>query len=465
MERREFLSKTVRAGAAWTALSASRVSGANDRLRVGLIGCGGRGTFDARLMRGTPEDIQAVAPDNYHGGNLDPRLKEPRNVEIATLCDVYGTRLNSAKSWAPQAKTEAEFRKVLDDKDIDVVIVATMDQWHAQMMILACEAGKDVYLEKPVMYRVGEAKAMKEAVRRSKRIVQIGTQHRSADHIAEAAKMVQGGKIGEVHFVRVWNYMSRTNFPPVPDDAPPADLNWDAWLGPAPMVPFNRNRLNYRSFMDYTNGLISDYGNHRFDSVHQIMGADTPLKVSSSGMRFDKSRAGDILDTQQATYEYPNFIMSYEACVYNGHGLGGRTPGMRYYGARGADDRPHGMAFYGTEATLFVDRIGMELYPETHGGGRGGQDVPPAPTAERMHINEDEPTPLHTKYFVDFVRSRKEPLPTLGWACEPPPSPASATWLTGRAASSRGTVKRPSSATIPRPTATCSVPTGNPGTW
>src|SRR5208283_4373007 len=113
-------------------------------------------------------------------------------------------------------------------------------------------------------------------------------------------------------------------------------------------------------FMDYTNGIISDFGNHRFDSVHQIMGADTPLKVSSSGMRFDKSRAGDILDTQQATYEYPNFIMS--------------------YGARGADDRPHGMAFYGTEATLFVDRIGMELYPETHGGGRGrgGQSEPPS---------------------------------------------------------------------------------------
>jgi hypothetical protein len=133
-------------------------------------------------------------------------------------------------------------------------------------------------------------------------------------------------------------------------------------------------------------------------------------------MRFDKNRAGDILDFQQATYEYPNFLMSYEACVYNGHGLGGRTPGMRYYGARGTEDRPHGMAFYGTEATLFVDRIGMELYPETHGGGpgRGGQSAPASPPAERMHVNEDEPTPLHTKYFVDFVRSRKEPFANIG---------------------------------------------------
>ena len=105
MERRDFLKTSARAGvAAWTALSASRVYGANDRLRVGLIGCGGRGTFDARLMRGTPEDIQAVAPENYHDGNLDPRLKEPRNVEIAALCDVYGTRLDAAKSGRPRPR-------------------------------------------------------------------------------------------------------------------------------------------------------------------------------------------------------------------------------------------------------------------------------------------------------------------------------------------------------------------------
>jgi len=312
MERRDFLKTSASAGvAAWSAVSASRVYGANDRLRVGLIGCGVRGTFDARLMRGTPEDIQAVAPESYRNGNMDHRLQEPRNVEIATLCDVYESRMTAAKRWAPQAKTEPDFRNVLADKEIDVVLIATPDQWHAQMLILACEAAKDAYLEKPVMYRVGEAQAMIDAVRRNKRIVQIGTQHRSADHIAEAAKMVQSGKIGEVHFVRVWNYMSRMGSAPVPDSEPPAGLNWDAWLGPAPAVPFNRARLNYRSFMDYTNGIISDFGNHRFDSVHQIMGVETPLRVSSSGLRFDKQHAGDILDFQQATYEYPNFILSY----------------------------------------------------------------------------------------------------------------------------------------------------------
>ena len=414
MQRREFLkTSTVTGIAAWTARSADQVRGANDRLRIGLIGCGGRGTFDARLMRGTPEDIQAAAPENYHNGDMDPRLKEPRNVEVAALCDCYESRITSAKRWAPQAKTYAEFRKLLEDKEIDAVIIATPDPWHAQMLVLAVGAGKDVYLEKPVFYRLKEAKTMVDAVRRSKQIVQIGTQHRSGDHFAEAARMVQGGKIGEVHFVRVWNYTARMGAaPPVADSDPPADLNWDAWLGPSPKVPFNRSRLNYRSFMDYTNGLISDFGNHRFDSVHQIMGAETPLKVSSSALRFDRQKAGDLFDFQQATYEYPNFIMSYEASVYNGHGLGGRTAGMRYYGMQGQDDRPHGLAFYGTEATLFVDRIGMELYPERRGGGRGAaaaQSAAPAQPAERLHMNEDEPTPLHTKYFVDYVRNRKEP--------------------------------------------------------
>jgi predicted dehydrogenase len=430
MERRDFLKSTAGAGvAAWTAVSASRVLGANDRLNVGLIGCGGRGTFDARLMRGTPDDIQTVANENYHNGNLDPRLKEPRNVDIMALCDCYGSRVDNARKWAPQAKTYDDFRKLLADKTVDAVIIATQDQWHAQMLILACEAGKDVYLEKPVVYRVGEAKAMIEAVRKSKRIVQVGTQHRSADHIAEAARMVQSGKIGGVHFVRVWNYMGAGfGRGAVPDSAPPADLNWDAWLGPAPQVPFNQSRLGYRNWMDYTNGIISDYGNHRFDSVHQIMGVEIPLAVSSSALRFDKQRVGDIYDMQQATYEYPDFIMSYEANNYNGHGVGGRTAGQRYYGMRGEDDRPHGMAFYGTEATLFVDRIGMELYPEPAGGGfggrggrRGGGDMaaappPPARPAtrpEKFHMNEDEPTPLHTKNFVDHVRARTEPSPNI----------------------------------------------------
>jgi predicted dehydrogenase len=231
MKRRDFLRNSMNAGiATYTAASASRVFGANQTLRVGLIGCGGRGTFDARLMRGTPDDIQAVAPANYHSRNLDPRLAEPRHVEIAALCDADESKIAAAKKWAPAAKTFSDFRTLLADKDIDAVIIATQDQRHATMLILACQAGKDVYLEKPVMYRLAEAKAMIEAVRHNQRIVQIGTQHRSADHIAQAANIVRIGKIGEVNFVRVWNYMSSMGSAVVPDSAPTAGLNWDAWI-------------------------------------------------------------------------------------------------------------------------------------------------------------------------------------------------------------------------------------------
>jgi predicted dehydrogenase len=416
MKRRDFLKAAGSGVAVLTASSFQAIHGANDRIRIGLIGCGGRGIFDARLMRGTTEDFRAVAPGSFHSGDLDPRLKEPRNIEIAALCDVYGSRMDAAKQWAPQAKTYGDFRELLADKEIDAVIIATPDPWHAAMLILACEAGKDVYLEKPVFYRIGEGRAMIEAVRRNHCIVQIGTQHRAADHIAKAAQIVQSGKIGEVHFVRVWNYVGVSfSNPPRPDSDPPADLNWDAWLGPSPKVPFNRNRLNYRSFMDYTNGIISDFGNHRFDTVHQIMEEETPLTVASSAARFRKDLAGDIYDMQTAIYEYPKFILNYEACNYNGHGLGGRTEGLRYYSMRGPEDRPHGMAFYGTDATLFVDRIGMELYPEPRppAPGAGMRQSQWEPRMEKIMENEDEPTPLHTKYFIDAVRARKDPYPNI----------------------------------------------------
>ncbi|MCC6857271.1 MAG: Gfo/Idh/MocA family oxidoreductase [Bryobacterales bacterium] len=412
MERRTFLH-----GAAWTAASFSRVAGANSRVNIGLIGCGGRGSLDARLIRGTPDDIRAVAPDNYHEGKLDPRLQAPSGVEITALCDVIQERLNRARQWAPAARTYADFRQLLEARDVDAVVIATPDHWHAIMTILACQAGKDIYLEKPVMYSIREAKPIREAVRRHERILQIGTQHRAADHIAEASRIIRSGRIGEVYFVRVWNYLNMGKRRPQPDAPAPPGLDWDFWLGPAPKVPFNPDRLSYRNFMAYTNGLISDYGMHRFDSVHQIMGVDAPLTVSSSWGRFQTVRMGDLPDIHQATYEYPGFILSYECCTVNSHGLGGRAAGMRYYGARGPEDRPHGMAFYGTEAALFVDRIGMELYPEPKAEGVARRGQVWEPRMKKFQMNEDEPTPLHCRIFVDNVRSRKKPFADIDVGC------------------------------------------------
>ncbi|MCP5111529.1 MAG: Gfo/Idh/MocA family oxidoreductase [bacterium] len=406
MQRRTFVKSTL-GGAALTAVSRQRVHGANERINIGLIGCGGRGSLDTRLIRGNKDDLTPRAAAN--GGKLDPRIKTGRNVAVTGLCDVWQERIDRAKKWAPEAKEYDDFRKLLDNKDIDAVVIATQDQWHVPMAVLAAEAGKDIYLEKPVMYTIREGNTVVRAVRRNKVLCQIGSQHRSADHIAEAARIVQSGEIGTVTWVRVWNNLNMRARAPRPDGPVPPGLDWDAWLEPAPKVPFNRDRLSYRNFMAYTNGLITDYGMHRFDSVHQIMGQDTPLTVSSSWGRYRKNKVGDLPDIHQATYEYPGFILSYECCTMNSHGLGGRTPGMNYYGASGPENRPHGMAYYGTQAALFVDRIGMELYSEP----KSGRGESWKPLMEKMAMNEAEPTALHCQYFVNNLRERKEPFASI----------------------------------------------------
>ena len=202
MKRRDFVRTSMNAGMApWTAASADRVFGANERLRVGLVRCGGRGTFDARLIRGTPEDIQTVAPANYHNGNLDPRLAVPRDVEIAASAMCYESRVTAAKRWAPRAKAYDDFRSLLADKDIDAVMIATQDQ----VVRFGAHPGlptpeKDVYLEElHVMCRLcRKLTAMIEAVRHNQRIVHSGTRRRSAECIAEAAR----NRPGEVSWAK-----------------------------------------------------------------------------------------------------------------------------------------------------------------------------------------------------------------------------------------------------------------------
>lgn len=358
-----------------TAASAARVLGANDRIHVGLIGCGGRGRYVARNMREAP------------------------GVDFTAVADVYEPTAAAAREWAGSgAKAYPDFRKLLESKDVDAVLVATPDHWHSQAAILACQAGKDVYVEKPLAHNVREGRAMVNAARKYNRIVQAGTQQRSATHFPEVARIVQSGELGTVHFVRVWNY---TNMLPngigrEPDSDPPPGLDWDMYLGPAPKVPYNRKRFQatFRWFWDYAGGTITDFGTHRFDTVHQIMGVDRPRTVAASGGRFELKDAGEMPDVLQVTYEYPKFVLSYEACNISAHGLGGRTPEMKYYNMKGTEDRPHGMAFYGTNGALFADRIGFEIYPDND-------------HIARRHENTTDATGLHTRKFIDAVRSRK----------------------------------------------------------
>ncbi len=371
MQRREFLTA---AGVA----AAQRLMGANDHVTVGLIGCGGRGRYVSGLMREAP------------------------GVEFAASADVYLPNAERAREWAgPAATAYQDFRRLLERKDIDAVLIATPDHWHATIAVLACQAGKDVYVEKPLAHNVREGRAIVNAARRYNRIVQAGTQHRSSPHFREVQQLVQSGVIGKVNWVRVWNYANW--FPQgigrEPDSDPPTGLNWDFYLGPAPYVPYNRKRflVTYRWFWDYSGGYITDFGTHRLDTVHQVMGVTAPQTIAASGGRFSLHDAGEIPDVLQVTYEYPGFVMSYESCLLNGHGVGGRTPGMKYYNAKGAEDRPNGMAFYGTDGALYADRIGYEVYPE------------PKSTLERKQMNTTDATKLHTANFIDCVRSRNAP--------------------------------------------------------
>jgi predicted dehydrogenase len=392
MLRRNFVS----ASAGMSALSYQRVLGANDRVNIALVGCGGRGRYVARLMREAP------------------------NVAYTAVADVYQTNGNQAREWAgADAKFFPDFRKLLDLKEVDAVHIATPDHWHAIASVLACQAGKDVYVEKPTSLTIREGRAMVNAARRHRRIVQVGTQHRSAEHFKKIAEIIQRGDIGEVRFVRVWNYSNQTlrPMPKRPAQAPPEDLDWDMYLGPAPKVPFHPARFlaSYRYFWDYSGGYITDFGNHRLDTMQQIMGVTAPKTVSASGGLYVINDGRETPDFLSVTYEYDNFICTYEGCNLNGHGMGGRTPGHRYYNARGEWDQPNGIVFYGTEATIYAERIGWEIFPEPDTppySRRGQAPAPPkkrAPSVKRMWENVEEPTKAHCANFVESVRSRKAP--------------------------------------------------------
>jgi predicted dehydrogenase len=397
MKRREFIRNAIHGTAIVTTAAplVRGVLGANQRVRVGLIGCGGRGLAVAKLMREVP------------------------GVEFVAVCDVYERNALAAREWAGVGvRVFQDFRKLLEEKEIDAVLIATPDHWHAIPTVMACQSGKDVYVEKPLAHNVREGRAMVDAARRYNRIVQTGTQHRSAPHYREVQQIIKSGELGEVSYVRVWNYsnMSPYGIGRVQNSRVPEGLDWDFYLGPAPLVPFNSNRFlrNFRWFWDYAGGSITDFGNHRLDTVHQVMGVDTPRTVVAAGGRFVLKDDGEMPDLLQATYEYANFVLNYEACNFNAHGLGGRTPGMAYYQARGANDRPHGEAFYGTNGTLFSDRIGYEIYPEAKAVARrdGSQRLNSPVEGYRMESKRvlgKDSTDLHVKNFIDCVRSRERP--------------------------------------------------------
>lgn len=390
MRRRQFMKRVLGAGvfASTHAMQTSKVLGANDRVQVGFIGYG------------------LIGKQHVHDFKMQP------DVAIAAVSDVYQPRLEEGRAaCGPRTKGYRDFRRLLDDKDVQAVVVSTPDHWHALMTLLACAAGKDVYVEKPLTLFVREGGWMVTAARRYNRVVQVGTQQRSAAHTAKAISLLRAGHIGKVHTVRMGTFRNiMPGFGNPPDSDPPAGFDYDLWLGPAPKRPYNKNRslYHFRWFWDYSGGQITNLGAHEIDVVHWAMNASAPLAVSSSGGRFALLDNGETPDTQDALFEYPGFT----ALWSHREASQGRSAG-------------EGLEFFGTKGSMTLTREGFEIFsdmeippenqiPQWMGHPAGGPqfhaEVRPHPwTAAMKERAPENLLAAHVRNFLDCIKSRQRP--------------------------------------------------------
>ncbi len=363
-----------------SAISASRVLGANNRIRIGLIGCGGRGAGDLKQFLKI-EGIQCVALCD---------------VDTAQMEKTQAETLDPVEQKAEQQTQD--FRRLLDRTDLDAVIVATPDHWHAIPTIMACQSGKDVYVEKPLALTIHEGRVMVEAARKYDRVVQMGTQQRSAPHFSDAVEYVKSGKLGKIRLVRSWAYLDWKGEMPVQPDGPPPDgVDYDLWLGPAAEKPFNPNRFHFsfRWYWDYSGGLMTDWGAHMIDIANWAMDVKAPRSAVSVGGKFGYPQdAMETPDTQQVIWSFDeDFSMVWE------HALGV---------GRGPEAREHGIQFHGNEGVLVVDRHGWEVHPETD---KIDKDVREFRSLgkPRHNIKTYAYHLTHVENFVECMRSRERP--------------------------------------------------------
>lgn len=344
----------------------------SDIIRVGLIGCKGQGW-----------------------SNLTSMLKMSE-VQCAAICDIDQTILTQRKTELQKINNQpvvyTDYRKLLENKDIDVVIVATPDHWHCLQMIDAVAAGKDVFVEKPVSNSVYEAQLMVTAANRYNKIVQVAQWQRSQQHFKDAIAFVHSGKLGKISAAKAWMYRGGTTALPVINNEPvPGGVDYQLWLGPAPKRPFNKNRFHYefRWFWDYAGGLMTDWGVHLIDMVLEGMKAEVPKSVMATGGKYvfptDARETPDILT---AVYDYGDFQMTWEHNMATGVGL---------YGLQ------HGIAFIGENGTLLLNRGGWEVRPDKV------KDVPKM-EAVSWQPQTDRGLDKHTVNFIQAVRAKDKSL-------------------------------------------------------
>ena len=377
INRRSFGKAGGAATLGWTAVSASRVHGANDGIRLGFIGVANRG---GQLIKSflTHDDIRTVA-----------------------LCDVHKPTLDAALARVGgKADTCGDFRRVLERKDIDAVVVATPDHWHAIMTVDACKAGKDVYVEKPLSKTVHEGRKMVEAARRYDRVVQVGTHRRSSKLYANVAEMIAQDKVGKVTMSKAFRL---SNMYPLgigkeQPTEPPADLDWEMWLGPRPMRDYQDNITPYKfRWWGLYSSQAANFGVHRLDAIRWLTGELAPSSVCAMGGRFAVDDDRTIPDTMHATFEFASGRLAMFGQYEASQNLA--LPGDRELARAKIELR-------GTLGTVYIGDPGYQIIPE-----RGGQfqDTKERMEAVRQNTPDGNLTDQHTRNFLDCVKSRRRP--------------------------------------------------------
>jgi predicted dehydrogenase len=391
MNRRTFLqSGAASAGiAAVSGLANSELArAAGEGKRVGLIGTGWYGKCDLfRLLQVAPVEVVSLC-------DVDKKM-------LAEAAQMVATRQASKKT----PRTFHDYREMLKQKDLDIVLVATPDHWHALPMIAAVEAGADVYVQKPISYDVNEGKAMVAAARQTKRVVQVGTQRRSTPHLIEARdKIIKEGKLGKVALVEIYCYYHMRNNSNPPDTAPPENLDWEMWTGPAPMRPYNpiAHPRGWRSFTEYGNGIMGDMCIHMLDMVRWMLGLGWPKQVSSTGGIFvSPDTKANIADTQTATFAFGDLDVVWQ------HRTWGESADPKY---------PWGATIYGDKGTLKASVMGYDFIP-LGGGTPIHKDVkyeldefPIDKTEKDLEKHVAPAIRVHMKDFLAAIASRGKPV-------------------------------------------------------
>jgi predicted dehydrogenase len=386
--RRDFLERSIQ-GAMGATLAMSGVASspktiaASDRVIVGVMGLGGRGCFIAKLF--------AQRPD----------------VEIAYVCDVHPERREDgvkavAEVTGKKPKAVDDFRTLLDDRHLDAVVNATPHHWHALGTILTCQAGKDVYVEKPACHSIWEGRKMVEAARKYNRVVQLGTQNRSSSYGKSARELIKSGKLGDIHLVRVFNMFCRKPFKRTPDVAVPDGMNWDLWLGPAPQRAYSQTWFkDWIYFWDFSGGLIEDDAVHQLDLARMVIDREYPKSVYHAGGNLSFHDDAQVPDTSLVTYEYDGLLFVLEQAWWAPYMKKTPEP-IRQSDAAFPEWFPFNdsvVQIYGTNGMMLLGR---------HGGGWQLYDLDGNKVAQDKQTHQ-KMQEAHVGNFVECVRSRNQP--------------------------------------------------------